>query len=354
MLREARPLLFVVLFGAVLWLAWLVVRPFVPGTVWAAVLVVAFRPLHERLTRAFRGRAWAASATVTVVVAAFVVVPIVIAAVQVVQGSIQGYQWVQTAYHEQAAGLGAEGRWPWLDDAAERGKELVGLANVDVQAAALSGVKKLGTFVAAKAPAFVGGAFGLVFSFFVMLVMTVVLFAGGPGFARAVAAALPLPRADADRVLEKLGQMTRSVFISVGLTALTQAALGGLMLLILGVDNAFTLAAAMFFCSVLPAGTAIVWLPVAIWLASTGHPWKAVILFAWGAGVISTIDNVLRPLFARSDVEFPTILLVAGMVGGLFAFGLVGVFLGPIVLYVLREMLDVLRREAYGERAGGA
>jgi len=102
----------------------------------------------------------------------------------------------------------------------------------------------------------------------------------------------------------------------------------------------------MFFCALVPAGTALVWVPAAIWLAAIGHPWKAIMMAGWGGGVVSTIDNVLRPVFAGKSVTLPGGLLFLGMFGGMTAFGLVGLFLGPIVLYMAREMLGILRRDA--------
>jgi predicted PurR-regulated permease PerM len=344
--RDLRTLLFAALLGAVLWCSWLVLKPFLPGIIWASVLVCTFKPLHERLAARLRGRAWAASTIVTLVVAAFIVVPAVVAAVQVVQGSIQAYTWVQTAYNDKGPDLGANERWPRFDDSLNRAKELIGLADVDVKAAGLNFVKKAGAVAAARAPGLLGGAFGLGFSFVVTLVMMSVLFARGGSVASAIAGALPLPRDAADRIMRDLGLMTRTVFISVGLTALVQAGLGVIALLVLGVPNAFTLGAAMFFAAVLPGGTALVWIPVAIWLGASGHVWKAVIMAAWGAGVIGTIDNVLRPFFAKDGVKLPTMMLFLGLVGGLFAFGIVGLFIGPIVLYLLRELTTAMQQEA--------
>ena len=346
MQRDLRTVLFTALLAAVLWCCWLVLKPFVPGIVWASVLVVTFKPLHERLTARLRGRTWAASTLVTLVVAAFIIVPAVLAAVQVVQGAIQAYSWVQTAYTDKGADLGADERWPRIDAAVSRAKDLIGLADVDVKAAAINLVKKAGAVVAAKAPSWVGGALELAFSFVVTLAMMFVLFTQGGAVAAAIAGVLPLPRDTADRIMRDLGVMTRTVFISVGLTAAVQAALGTIALLVLGVPNVFTLGAAMFFTALLPGGTAIVWIPVAIWLGTNGHEWKAVILTAWGAGVISTIDNVLRPFFAKDGVKLPTMLLFLGLVGGLFAFGIVGLFLGPIVLYLLRELMEAMQEEA--------
>lgn len=346
MQRDVGAILFTALLAAVVWCSWLVLKPFMPGIIWASVLVVTFWPLHERLVARLHGRTWAASTLLTLVVAAFIIVPAVVAAVQVVQGSVRAYSWVQTTYSTNGPDLGADERWPRFEAALDRAKELVGLADVDVRAEGINLVKKIGAVAATRAPKLVGGALGLAFSFFVTLFMMFAFFAHGRFVAAAVARVLPLPGETADRIMRDLGLMTRTVFISVGLTAFVQATLGTIAFLVLGVPYAFTLGAAMFFVAVLPGGTALVWLPVAIWLGTTGHVWKAVILFAWGAGVISTIDNFLRPYFAKDGVKLPTMLLFLGMVGGLLAFGIVGLFVGPIVLYLLRELTAAIRHEA--------
>jgi predicted PurR-regulated permease PerM len=338
-------ILFVILLTVVLVSAYRVIAPFLAGITWAAVLVAAFRPFHGRLQRAFGGRQGAATAAVTLLVATFVVVPLLAAALAAVQGGIAAIQWIQTSYQSGGANLGLADRWPWIRGAIEHAKALVGLANIDLRAMAISGLERLGSLVASNGPALVGGAFGVAFSFGVTLFAMPILFANGERYSAAVAETLPIPTADARRIIGELTQMTRSVFTSVGLTAAAQAALGGVALLVLGVPYVVPLTAGMFFCAMIPGGTAIVWIPAAIWLAAIGHPWKAIVLVAWGAGVVSTIDNVLRPLFAGKGVTLPGGALFLGMFGGTLAFGLVGLFLGPIVLYMTRELLAILRRD---------
>ncbi len=340
-------LLFALVLVLVLWSAYEVVAPFLVGFMWAAVLVVTFRPFHSRLERTFRGRRWMASTVVTLLVAAFVVVPLVVAVAQVVEGGVAAYGWVATL-QPGGGDLGTGDRWPWVGNALNRAKHLVGIAHIDLNAAAISGVRTAGAIVADRGPALVGGALGLTFSFIVMIVGMPVFFTHGRQFSKAVAGALPIPEADATRIVDDLQEMTRSLMISAGLTSAAQAALGGIALYVLGVPYALPLTATMFFLSVLPLGTAVVWLPAAIWLAYTGHAWKAVMLFAWGAGVVSTIDNVLRPLFAGKGVKLSGLLLFLGMFGGMMAFGLMGLFLGPIALYMTRELVAILRRDIYG------
>ena len=340
-------ILFAILLIAVLASAFLVIAPFLPGFMWAAVLVATFRPFHQRLERAFGGRQWAATTTVTFLVAAFVVVPLATATVQVVQGAAAAAHWIETSYQSGGIDLGLSDRWPWLRETIDRGKAIVGLADVDFQATAVSQLKTLAALISVKGPALLGGAFGLAFSFIIMLVGIPYLFAKGDDLKHALAGALPIPTDDALRMLDDLTLMTRSTFISMGVTAAVQAALGGLALFVLGVPYAMPLTAVMFFCALLPAGTAIVWLPAAIWLASNGATGKAIALAGWGAGVVSTIDNVLRPLFAGRGVKLSGMSLFLGMFGGVAAFGIVGLFLGPIVLYVARELLAILRRDIY-------
>jgi predicted PurR-regulated permease PerM len=286
-----------------------------------------------------------ATAAITMIMAAFVVVPIMVAAVAAVQAAMSATEWITAHYQSSGMDLGLRERWPWIADVIERAKSLLGLETIDLKATAFAGLERIGRFIAAEGPALVGGALGLVFSFVVMLVGMPLLFAHGKRLSEVLADALPVGADDARRIVDEVAVMTRSLFMSTVLTAAAQAALGGLGLLVLGVPHVVPLTAVLFFCSVLPGGTALVWAPAALWLAAIGHPWKAILMVAWGGGVVSMIDSVLRPLFAGKGVKLPVGLLVLGMLGGMLAFGLVGVFLGPIVLYMARELLAILRRD---------
>jgi predicted PurR-regulated permease PerM len=271
----------------------------------------------------------------------------VVLTIQAVHGAVAAFGWAQASYRTGGVDLGLAERWPWLLEYVERGKQLVGLSNVDLKASTFAALETAAAFVAASAPGLVGGAFGLAFSFAVMLFAIPVLFNQGDAFAGAIADSLPIPTSEARRMLDELGAMTRAVFVSVGLTSAAQAALGGLALLVLGVPHVLPLTALMFFFSLLPAGTIVVWLPAALWLAAQGHMVSAGLLIAWGGGVVSTIDNVLRPLVAVGGVKLSGVWLFLGMFGGVAAFGLVGLFLGPIVLFASHELLGILRRDFY-------
>ncbi len=339
--------LFVLLLLAIVWLAGQVIAPFIAGLTWAAVLVVTFRPFHRRLRRACGGRQWVATTILTLLVAAFVIVPVTLAAVQALQGGIAGYQWAQESYQGTSSGPTVAERWPWLADLFEHGKRVVGLADVNLKGLAITALQRVAAFLAATGPALVGGMLGFAFSFLVMIVGIPVLFAHGEAMTEALASALPFPIDDARRILYDIGEMTRGVFFSVGLTAAVQAVLGLIGFLVVGVPHAVTLSALMFFLALVPGGVGLVWIPVAIWLGLGGNTWSAVFMVVWGGGVVGTSDNVLRPLLTGRGVKLDGMTLFLGLVGGMAAFGLVGLFLGPIVLYTLRELVAILRRDVY-------
>jgi predicted PurR-regulated permease PerM len=346
-------LLFVLLLLAVAWAALGILAPFIAGLTWAAVLVVTFRPFHRRLRASFGGRDWPATAIVTLLVAAFVIVPVTMAAVKAFQGAVAGFEWAQQIRDGGATPSSLAADHPWIADLVEQGKRGLGLAHVDLRAVAIRALQGLAAFLAAAGPALVGGALGLAFSFIVMIIGIPLLFSHGEGLRDSVASALPMPIADAERILQDIGDMTRSVFISVGLTAAVQAALGVIGFAVLGVPRPGTLGAVMFFLALIPGGVALVWVPVAIWLGVNGHTWSAILMAVWGGGVIGTSDNILRPLLAGRGVKLGGVVLFLGMAGGMISLGIVGLFLGPMILYSLQELVAILRRDVYGHAEAG-
>ena len=250
------------------------------------------------------------------------------------KGGVAAFDWIQQQY--QSAGSSAGPRQccrrgsPELSTTANGSSVWI---NVDLRAAAISGLQRVAQFLAVQAPVILGSTLGLVFSFLVMIAGMPILFSKGETLVEALASALPLPLEDARRILGDIGDMTRSVFVSVGLTAAVQAALAGAAFFALGVPRPLSLTAVMFFAAILPGGVVLVWAPVALWLAAAGHTGSALVMAGWGAGVVGTIDNVLRPLLAGRGVKIDGTTLFLGMIGGLIAFGLVGLFLGPILLF---------------------
>ncbi len=123
-------------------------------------------------------------------------------------------------------------------------------------------------------------------------------------------------------------------------TALAQGALAFVGFLIAGIPGAFLLGVGTFFLSVVPVGPPLIWAPAAFWLYEQGETGWAIALVVWGVAVISSVDNFLKPLLISRGSKLPFILVLLGVLGGVVAFGFVGIFLGPTLLAVAYRLLD--------------
>lgn len=135
--------------------------------------------------------------------------------------------------------------------------------------------------------------------------------------------------------LDSIGKTTNAVVYGVGLTALAQALLSGLGYWVAGAPNPMVLTFGTFLLALIPFGAPLAWGSVSIWLLAQGHTLEAAGLAAWGVFGVSWIDNVIRPIVISGATKIPFILIMFGVLGGLASFGMVGVFIGPVVLAVL-------------------
>ena len=156
---------------------------------------------------------------------------------------------------------------------------------------------------------------------------------------------IPLSEAGREHFLANTKRIMNSVAYGVILTVGVQSILGGIGWWVSGLDNAFLASAAMFVFGMFPMGTSVVWLPGSIYLIVTGHAGWGVGLLAWGIVVVSSIDNVLRPLFIGGGGSLPTLAVIIGLSGGIAVWGLLGVFLGPLVLALFLSVLDLYKEE---------
>ncbi len=347
--ENAARALFVGLLALTLYLMYLIFRPLLPGIAWAIVLAVAFQPVYARLARWLKGREWTAAVLMSVLVGAFIVVPAVLAVIRVGQGLMGAYAWLSARATPGGTSLVDLSRVPWVSDFLAWLGQYVDVSKLDFEGMALSVLKTLGNALASRTSGFVADALATLLTVVVMLVTMAVLFHEGPRLMALVRQFLPLSDEDKEQALRQLRDVTRSVFFGVLFTAAAQGVLGGIGIAFTGLPSAVTFGAAMFFAALLPAGTVIVWGPAALWLLLAGHPWKALFLVVWGIGVVSMADNLLRPLFIGRGVQLHTLLVFFGILGGMLAFGLIGLFTGPLVITLFLFLLEVARRDIFRE-----
>lgn len=326
-------LLAVVLPAALALACLFVIAPFAAPLLWAAVIVVSlWRPL-ERATALFGGR----RATVATLLGLALLALLVVPAIALTDAAVEALPRLLDMAH----GIGALvltdvpgwlERIPLVGEGlAERWRGLAG--DAEQLAGALARLApEIGGWIARQTVA-VGGT---VVQLLLVAVATAVLYVHGP--AGAVIAQRLAERIGGAEGRETLAVAVRAIrAVSAGVigTSVVQALLAGIGFAVAGVPSALILAVAVLVLGIVQIGPLPVWLPVVLWMFATSERLlPAVLLTLWCAGVVQTVDNILRPLLISRGARLPLLLMLVGGLGGLISMGLIGVFLGPTLLGV--------------------
>ena len=194
-----------------------------------------------------------------------------------------------------------------------------------------------------------GSVGGTLLQFLLVVVLSAILYANGETAARGArrfGRRLAGERGDSSVVLA--GQAIRGVALGVAVTAIVQAALGSIGLFASGVPFAALLSAVMLVLCIAQLGPALVLFPAVAWMYWSGDATWGTILLAWSL-LVSVLDNFLRPVLIKRGADLPLLLIFAGVIGGLIGFGLVGIFVGPVVLAVSYTLLEAWIEEGLGQ-----
>jgi predicted PurR-regulated permease PerM len=225
-------------------------------------------------------------------------------------------------------------RLPMIDDFIPSQEEIV--TNVG------TAVKAAGGYLASGASAITAGTAGFFLNFFVMIYAMFFFLKDGRQILERIFYYMPLSHEDELRMLERFVSVTRATVKGTLLIGLIQGGLAGIAFYFAGIDGAAFWGTIMVILSIIPGiGAALVWVPTVIYLFVIGQTMSAVLLGAWCAAVVGTIDNVLRPTLVGKDAEMPDLLILVGTLGGLFFFGPLGFIVGPIVCGLFLTAWDI-------------
>jgi predicted PurR-regulated permease PerM len=335
---ESERLARVVFYGTFLllaWLMWRVVQPFLPEIGWAAVLAICLNPIRLRIEPRL-GRNKAALALVLAVLF-LVVTPLLFVGYTLYQQGGSGVDYVERKLADEGGPVSLFHKlWEWVHARAPF---------LPDEQTVLSGIsEKLGqivTYAASQAGRILAGLIAFLFSLAIMLSILFFLIRDASGFARALRRLMPFDPAQNDRFIAVTTALVSASVTSTLVIAAVQGMIGGITLALLGVAGAVLWALMMTILSFLPlVGAALVWAPVAVWLAVTGHPVKGIILALVGLLVLGNVDNVVRPLLLAGKSQVNTLVLIISLMGGVAAFGFIGIVLGPLVAVLLTAILE--------------
>ena len=339
-----RTVLAVLIIGGLIAASFWILRPFLAATVWSAMIVVTTWPVLRTLQSRLWGKRWLATTVMTLALLLVFVIPFSAAIGTIVVNTDTIVAWANRlsdvklppppAFVEKVPIVGEKAASVWREYADKGAEELAEIVKPYA-------VRVSGWFVSEV------GSFGLVsLQFLLTVVISAILYMNGEDAARWVLRfGRRLAGERGDQVVRLAGQAIRGVALGVVVTALVQSVLGGIGLAIAGIPFAAMLTALMFMLALAQIGRLPVLFGALAWLWWQGHTAWFVALLIWTI-VVGSLDNILRPILIRKGADLPLLLIFAGVIGGLFAFGLLGLFVGPVLLAVAYTLLDAWVSEA--------
>ncbi|MBE0502769.1 MAG: AI-2E family transporter [Desulfuromonadales bacterium] len=336
---------------AIILLVTYICLPFLPAFVWAFIIYQAGHPLQQRLLR--HVSPVQASLLMLFIVVITIIVPISLLGGQLVIEASTAYQQLE---EQGFTAPSAESLRQLLLNSPLPAPLRDYLSGDSLKETLLVHTAELGKTLVSVASAFLTRAVinigSFLFSVIAFLFIYFCVCNNGSGWYQKILKAVPREYG-LDTLLSRLASAASGLFWGVAGTCLVQGVVGGIIFLFLGLPSPLLIAALISFCALVPViGTAIIWLPFVLWLAINGAWAKALILALCGVFVIGSIDNITRPLLTKvSGAQLSTLTVTLGAIGGLTAFGLTGLVIGPLVIESFSWLLDRLGQLAPEEIA---
>lgn len=335
----------------ILALAAYITLPFLPAFVWALIIYQAGLPLQRRLQQRY-------SATQTSVIMLLVVLLTIIIPVLLVGGQL-GVEAANAFKRFEVLGLTAptaESLRQWIINSPLPTPLRNYLAGDNLEATLLVQAAEIGKVVTSfTSSLFASAAINVgnfAFSMIAFLFLYFFTCTSALRWYEKIVSAIPV-EFKIESLLTRLAASASGLFWGVAGTCLAQGVIGGLIFMFLGLPSPLLIAALISFCALVPViGTAIVWVPFALWLIFSGAWIKALILTLCGIFVIGSTDNIIRPLLTKiSGAQLSTLTVTLGAIGGISVFGLTGLVIGPLILESFSWLLDRLNKKPTGGSA---
>ncbi len=329
--------LFLAAAGAVACLCLLIVRPFFGVITWATVLAITCYPVHRRLVQR-TGRVTASAFLTSALIVLAVLVPLAFV------GGVAAHQLLAVGDSLRQVLLDPDNLSRRVAAAFAPLGQRLGLHTDAVVAWASGRANKWVAGAGEHTLSAAAGIGGAMLSFAFTAFATFLLLRDGERLVASIPDLLPFERTRSEGLLLRIRDVVQASMYGVVAVAGVQGVLCGGMFWLLGVPAAALWGLVTIFASMVPfVGTAAVWVPGTVYLAVTGAWVKAIVLAVWGAAVVSSVDNFLRPKLVAGRVQLSGLAMFVAMLGGLQAFGALGIILGPVLFATAAAILALLR-----------
>ncbi len=313
-------LLFITCFAV--YICFLMAMPFLPALVWALAFAVLFAPLQNWFEVKIKNKSLAAFASV-MLISSIVIVPALFIGQQLALQAVSGAQLIESKVES--------GEWRRQLNAHPKLAPIV--ENIDKQLNLPERVKSFTVWVSDSAGAVIKGSIYQIIGFAMTIYCLFFFLRDRKIISQSIGNLLPLSFKQTSDLIKHINDTIHATVYGLLAVALVQGTLGGLMFWWLGLPAPLLWGVIMSFLAVIPMlGSSIVWIPAALYLVLQGHWQQSTILVVWGILVISTVDNLLRPMLVGNRLKIHTLLSFMSVVGGVFLFGSSGLILGPVML----------------------
>jgi predicted PurR-regulated permease PerM len=336
--RDITRVTFAVLFiSALIAASFWIFKPFLTSFIWATIIVIATWPVLLKLQSWFWQKRGLAVMAMTVILLLVIVIPLTLAISSIIDSAEKVTEWSKSIGTLTFPAMPEwVGKIPIIGKRiADNWQQYSALPPEELSARLSPYAKNAISWFLAKA----GSVGMMILQFLLTVIISAILYANGETAASGVrkfARRLAGPKGDETAVLA--GKAVRGVALGVVLTAIIQSVLAGIGLAITGIPAAALLTAVIFILCIAQIGPTIIMILSIIWLFYNGQTLWGSVLIAWSIPVV-LVDNVIRPVLIKRGADLPLLLIFAGVIGGLIAFGVIGLFIGPVVLAVSHVLL---------------
>ncbi|MDD5758512.1 MAG: AI-2E family transporter [Desulfobulbaceae bacterium] len=321
--------------------------------IFAIILAIVFSPVHRRILGLTGGRANVAAVLSCAALTLTVVLPLFFVFLSLIMQGVESFNaihaWINAGEYQKILALPLVVKlWamasPYLPDVSKFFEKIGGQVP-PANKAILDVTSQVGKFLVSQGGGLVGNLSAFIGKFFLMLFTFFFIIRDEEKIFRHFLHLIPLHSSHEETIIMKIKAVSRSVLLGTFLTAVAQGAVGGVAFWVTGLPALFW-AAMMAFAALIPfVGTALIWVPAAVYLLLLGRWGAALFMVIWCSLVVGLLDNLIRPLFMKGAADMSTLLIFFAILGGLNTFGLIGLLYGPLLFGLAMVLLYIYEIE---------
>ncbi len=349
MLKTYTKYVFLVIFLILLYVCFLILKPFIPAILTSVLVAYIFYPLYKGLYKKTKRKALS-SFIITLLIILLVTIPMFFILNAIVKEAYSAYGTITTVM-EKGNKLDVDCETGTLCNVLNTVRDLTN--NPKLQFYIQDTIQSATTFISRNVSNFIFSAPRRILDIFIMFFLIFYLFKDGEKFIDKIKCLLPLKPAHRKRIIDQFKHIIYAVIYGYILMAVIQGLVAMLGFFIFKVPNPILWGIATMIAALLPfIGTTLVWLPIGTYFILSGYMqgtggliWKGVLIILYGFLIISSVDNIIRPKFISVTAKIHPVIALLGVVGGLFFFGFVGIFVGPLLIALLLTFIDIYIKE---------